>query len=162
MKKRYFTAKKIITTIILLIILFGIIYFADLFKKICYNEPCFDNALKECKATDYIVLKNNNQYLYAIERSPFQECKIKITFLKAAEGSEVDIVSLLEGKSMTCKIPKIALQDLNLNQFDNVLQYCHGELKEGIYELMIKRMYSLILGNLNEIVVESKELLKDV
>ena len=63
---------------------------------------------------------------------------------------------------MSCKIPKTLLAETNLDDLDNILQYCTGELKEGILELIIQKMYTLIIDNLDEIVQQSKEFLTEV
>ena len=55
---------------------------------------------------------------------------------------------------MLCLIPKSELSLININEVENLLKYCTGQLKEGIYEIIIKKMYSIIISNLGEILGE--------
>lgn len=153
--------KKIYLTIALIIIIISLFYFAGIFKKTCLNEECFNKSLKVCKPTDYMKQKNNNLYLYSISRSFGRECNLEIDLKKVAPGTDPDMKELLEGKSMQCSIPKTITRSLEIDDID-VLSYCHGELKEGIYELIIKKMYSLIVGNLEEIRDVTEEVLAEI
>ncbi len=160
MEKRKF--KKILVPILILVIIILILFYLGIFKKSCFDDSCFQKALSECSPTQFINQKNNNLYLYTIEPSVNSHCNINIKLERVAPGSDPDLVRLLDGKSMKCQIPKNILHKTELDELDNILQYCHGELKEGILELIIKKMYTLIIGNLDEIVAESKAFLKEV
>ena len=61
---------------------------------------------------------------------------------------------------MKCIIPKDELRKLNLLETDKVINYCTGPLKEGLYQLMVKRMYELVITNLGEIAEEANNILK--
>ena len=63
---------------------------------------------------------------------------------------------------MSCKIPKKELAATNFDNFDNLLSYCHGPLKEGLYEVIIQRMYSLVVSQLGDIVKEAQKVLREV
>ncbi len=147
--------------VFIFLILILILFYFGIFKKTCLDDSCFEKSLSKCSSVQYVKQKNNNLYTYSILNSIMNECKINIKLEKVAPGSDPDIKTL-EGKSMYCKIPKSILTTTNLDNLDNVLQYCHGELKEGILELILKRMYSLVIGNLDEIIKQSKEFLKNV
>ena len=153
--------KKLIIILFLAVFALFIILNFNIVYKTCDDE-CFDEKLRECKFIDFITHKNNNVYRYTIFSSLGNYCKIRVTLERTAPGSDPDIKELLEGKSMECRIPKQLLKTTNLDNIDNFLQYCTGELKEGILELIIKRMYSLIIGNLEEIVQESKSFLNEI
>ena len=43
---------------------------------------------------------------------------------------------------------------------NNIIQYCTGPLKESLYELIVKRMYELIIVNLGEIAEEAKNIME--
>lgn len=160
--KENIKSKRFLIQILLVIIIILILFYLGIFKKPCLSDECFEKSLNDCKASQFVKQKNNNLYTYTISRSFTQECSINIKLEKVAPGSDPDIVRLLEGKSMQCKIPKEILTTKNLDNLDNILQYCHGELKEGILELIIKRMYTLVIGNLDDIVEESKKFLSEV
>ena len=81
-------------------------------------------------------------------------CKIQINLERTSVGTEFENKILLEGKSMECFIPKSRLFEVNFNEIENLLGYCSGPLKEGIYEIMIKKMYGVIISNLGDILGE--------
>lgn len=76
-----------------------------------------------------------------------------------AIGTDLDVKTLLEGKSMTCKIPKSKLSEIELDNMKDLLNYCTGPLKEGMYELLLKRMYALVVSQMSNIVKESEKVL---
>jgi len=160
--KKYPKVKKIILPILLLLIIILALFYIGIFQKPCLDESCFKDALSNCNSAQYVKQKNNNLYVYTIFNSIDKECSIDIKLERLAPGSDPDLVRLLEGKSMSCKIPKTLLAETNLDDLDNILQYCTGELKEGILELIIQKMYTLIIENLDEIVQQSKEFLTEV
>ena len=149
--------KKLFGFFILLLIIITILFFLGIFKKPCFDEICFQKALEKCKSTEIIRQKSNNLYVYSIFPSLGEDCKIQVTLKRIAPGSDPEIVHLLEGKSMQCKIPRILLQRTDIDNVENILQYCHGELKEGILQLIIKKMYASVIGNLDDIVKKSQE-----
>ena len=129
----------------------AILYYLGFFTKVCTSDECFNRALKNCKPVDFVKHTNNNIYLYTIYRSFSEDCSIKISLQSVAPGSDRDIKDLLEGKSMKCSIPRSLLSNRKLDELENMLSYCHGSLKEGIYELVIKRIYGVVIGNINEV-----------
>ncbi len=152
-KKRFNkdTLRKISIEFFLFIIILLVLFFFGVFKKTCFDDNCFGEAVSECKPVEFVKQKNNNLYVYSIGRSFGNECKVNIKLSRVALGSDPDVKELLEGKEMKCKIPKILLKNGDIDHVNNLLQYCSGELKDGILELLIKRMYSRIIGNLDEI-----------
>ncbi len=142
--------KRIVISILVIIFLLSVLYISGFIKKPCFSESCFENALQKCSQVNYVANKNNNIYLYSTYLSFGNECKIKVSLEKVAPGSDQDIKAL-EKKSMICKLPKKLLKQNPLEKINNVLCYCHGDLKEGLLELILKKMYSLIVGNINEV-----------
>jgi len=144
---------KIIATLIILALIFLDFYYIGLFKGTCDNSTCFNDALAKCKPVKFTRIKDNNFYEYNTYSSMFSNtCQIKITLTNVAPGSNQDIKSFLEGKSMMCEIPKSISTTRTFDDIENVLDYCHGELKEGFYQVIIKRMYSLVINDLDEVI----------
>ena len=76
-------------------------------------------------------------------------------------GTPIELIDLFEGKSMECKIPIDKIKEIHINKMENVINYCTGPLKESIYELIIKKLYGLVVQNIGEILKEvDKELFK--
>ena len=61
---------------------------------------------------------------------------------------------------MKCDIPRKVLKEKDLLKMDEIMPYCSGELKEALYELIVKRMYELIILNLGEIAEEAENIMK--
>jgi len=142
-------------TILGILIIFSVVlvflFFTGFFTGTCTDENCFDASTRDCKPIEYNKHESNNIYVYTIYRSTGENCLFKIFLQSAAPGSDSDLKNLLEGKSMKCSVPKSLLKTTRFDDVDNILSYCHGELKEGIYELLIKRMFGVVIGNINEI-----------
>ena len=68
-----------------------------------------------------------------------------------AVGTALDQKALFEGKDMTCKIPLNEVKQINFADLKGFVKYCHGSLKEAIYEQIIAKMYGLVIKNLDEI-----------
>lgn len=141
--------------IIILIVLLGIYFF---YKKSCKDDECFNEALYKCKPAKYFGYRNNNLYFYKISRSFFSKCKLHVEVERMAIGSERDLIELLEGKSMKCKIPKTVV--VSLDEMENLLDYCHGELKEGLLQLMVERLYGLVVRDISGVVKKAEEIIK--
>jgi len=145
----------IITSIIVLFVIFlGFFFF---YKKSCKDEECFNEAMYKCKPATYYGYRNNNLYYYKISRS-IGTCRLNIKVNRMAIGTDLDLVRLLEGKRMKCNIPKNI--DINLNEMENILNYCSGELKEGLLQLMVERLYALVVRDLSGVVEQAEKLLK--
>ena len=144
------TLNRALILIIVFLVVTGILFYFGFFTKACSDDDCFNDAMKFCRPIDYVKNVNNNIYLYTVHRSFGNECSLKISMLSAAPGSDIEVADL-EGKSMRCKIPKSELITTQFEEVDNILGFCTGELKEGIYELIIKRMFGLVIGNIEEI-----------
>ena len=144
----------VILGIIILVIILGFFF---VYKKSCKTEECFNNALSECKPAKFFGYRNNNLYLYKISRS-LVDCRLYIRVDKMAIGSEPDLVRLLEGKSMKCKIPGEV--SISLDKMENLLAYCHGELKEGLYQIMLERLYALVVRDMSGIIKEAQKIMK--
>lgn len=136
------------------VFLFIVLYYFGAFKGTCEDEKCFQDSVSACSPKKYNFNVNNNVYTYVISRSLGENCKIKVSLERSAEGTDFDTRGKLEGKSMNCKVPKSELGAVNLNEVENLLGYCTGPLKEGMYEILIKKMYGIIISNLGEILGE--------
>jgi len=139
-----------------------LIYFFGIIKPKCTTDSCFNENLKSCTPCYYIRVQNNNIYKYTISRSFGNNCKLTIRNIRVAVGTDLDTKTLIEGKSMKCKVPKTKLKEIELDNMKDLLNYCTGPLKEGIYELLLKKIYSLIVAQMSDIVKEAEKVLKTI
>ena len=147
----------------ILLVLFIAGYYTGYLRTDCeQDKACFDEKLQDCRPAQVTLVKNNNAYVYAVGNSLFDTCEVNIELIRVEAGAPPEFKQLLEGKSMSCNIPKEELARISIDQFDNLLQYCHGHLKEGLYELIIQRMQNLVVGQLGGIIDEAERVLKEV
>lgn len=146
----------------ILLALFVAGYYTGYFRKDCgQDKNCFQEYVKNCKPAQVAVIRNNNAYLYAVGNQLGKTCEVNIKALRVDAGAPQEFKNL-EGKEMSCNIPKEQLAATNIDNFDNLLAYCHGPLKEGLYEVIIQRMYTLVVSQMGDIVKEAQKVLKEV
>jgi len=140
MKNRGWNIILISSIIFAVLLILG--YFLFLYAPACSDKSCFENSLKGCSRASYINDDANAIWQYRILLSLGNECRINV---KAAEiKSDAESQAALKGKEMLCSIPKPAVE-----MPEKRLEYCHGDLKESMQDLMIKRMQLYIINSLN-------------
>lgn len=147
-----------------LIIVAGlIIYSSGIIKKDCgKDKDCFVDKLKDCKTAKVYLLKNDNVYSYTIGASYTTICNIYVKMERIALGADPEFERLLEGKEMQCKVPRDKLYTFKVDDFNSFINYCNGPLKEGLYELIIQRMYTLVVKELSGVLQKAKGVLNEV
>lgn len=142
-----------ILIIVILLSLLYLIFLSGLIKKNCDDDiNCFNSKAYSCKAAAVKTAINNNLYKFVIYGPSSDRCVIRSTMLSVASGISQEIVEKLEGKSMICNIPKNLLKKESIIEIQNLISYCSGELKEGLYEVLLDKMYTLIVQNLGAII----------
>ncbi|MDD4878743.1 MAG: hypothetical protein PHO02_06985 [Candidatus Nanoarchaeia archaeon] len=140
----------IIATVILLTVFFA--YYFGLVKKNCDTEECFQEELQKCGMSTYSKVHNYNYYTYTIKGASKGECRLNIKLAKMAAGTSPDKIELFEGKDMECRIPMTEVEGATTEQINTILKYCTGPLKEAMYEQIIEKLYTIVVGNLGEII----------
>ena len=126
------------------------------YEKNCkQDQECFINAIKTCTPARVILEKENSIYLYSIEGPKKNYCIINIKLEKAVGLEEEK--QQLEGKDMNCKLTKENILEKDLLNTKEYLSECSGPLKEGIYELIISKLYGTISQNFGDILHEIRE-----
>lgn len=134
------------------------LHFSNLLKKNCESDSaCFDSALSKCSGATYTLFSEGNVYLYESFGSFGEMCKVEVTMMKAIEGTDLLMRTNLEGKSMICKLPRSRMQNEKLSEMDDFADFCSGPLKEAMYEIIVQRMYALVIANLGEISLEARK-----
>ena len=120
--------------------------------KNCQNdEQCINDRAKECaRATAQITVDGNLQQ-YTIKSDKKDTCLLEIEMITVGDDAEQKIKDLLENKAMVCEIPKQILQEVSLTDIDHISDYCTGQLKEALQEILIEKLYSVIIANLGQI-----------
>jgi len=132
---------------ILIIALFAIAIFYYSYEFDCEeSKACYDRHMETCKKTKLTTYEEGSTFIYKIQGSQDDYCKVEIILVTMAEEADQDTKTLFEGKSMECLIPK----GTTFN--DETLPYCTGPLKEAIYELTIQKMYNILAQSLGDII----------
>jgi hypothetical protein len=140
------------------VVVVGILIFV-LYPKDCkVDKLCFNEKFSKCKPAKFTEIKDNNLYEYRVFGVKNKECVFESKLLRLEPGADVTVKALLENKAMNCKIPVNTIK--KLEDVDNLVTYCTGPLKEAIYTLLVKRMYGGIIRNLNQIVEETRKVVK--
>lgn len=135
-----------------------LIFFSGLITKNCkQDKSCFEKYALKCKKVKLLTVNDNNIYIYKIKGDKKDLCIVNIELKKMAIGTPINLVNKFEGKSMQCNIPKEIFQKNPLDKTENIAQYCSGPLKEAMYELIIEKMYGLIIKNFGDIVDDVKK-----
>ena len=149
---------------ILLIVLLAayIVFFSNIVKRDCGNDlTCFNNAAVRCSGAKVEILKEANTYAYTILGPLKSDCVIEVKLKSMPLGTPVDFIEKLEGKSMQCSIPRSLLKETKIENMDNLIDYCSGQLKESFYAVLTDKMYALIIKNMANITnAVEKDLLK--
>ncbi len=148
----------IILTVIFLTVF--VAYFSGLVKKACTDDGCFNEALAGCSMAKYTKVQNYNYYVFSIEGKSKGECKMGIRLAKMAAGTPPEKIALFEGKGMECRIPMDAVAEAATGKIESTLRYCTGPLKEAMYEQIIEKLYTIVVGNLGEIMVDIEDTLR--
>ncbi len=156
---------KNLSRFILFLIIFGAIFLVSHFtgftREYCGTDKfCFSENAESCDPAEVYISRENNVYYYKMTPTLKNQCNILIKFERAQKGTLPEHTTILEGKTMTCKIPKSEMRSLDVLNMENVIQHCSGPLKEALYELIVKRMYELIVLNLNEITSEAQKAMR--
>ena len=124
------------------------------------NEECFNALAKECKRATVSVIKEGIQYEYRTKGSGLfdDDCKLDVKVRKVISNNP-EVIRSFSGTEMSCVIPKESIVELTKN--DQILKFCHGTLKEALYELTINRLYTLVLGDLGGLIAEAGKIIKE-
>lgn len=142
---------KLFLLLIIAVIIYGLFHYGFIKKNCKQDQECFYAAAKTCKPAKLDMIKNGNYYDYSVKGKRGSDCLVYVKLQKMAVGSPADQVALFEGKDMSCKIPLTELEKTSFADLKGFVNYCHGTLKEAIYEQIITKMYGLIIQNMDEI-----------
>ncbi len=137
----------VLTFFVLLIIIggagWGIYFFiTEVASKasVCTTQECFIEMANNCQAASYQVDEQGTIYLHKTNANCIYEKKA----IQTAANEPEEVRLLLEGKSFQCEYYRGAFNNLWLNTLTQGLQSCHGDLKEGVQELMISQYQQLV------------------
>ncbi len=133
-------------------------YYTGFLRENCEQDiKCFEERARECRPSDVVVVRDNNVFVYTVGNS-VGDCHVHVKLERVEAGAPADFQKL-EGEKMSCAIPKGELDGFSLEGFDAYMTYCHGILKEGLYEIVLTRVYSTMIGHLDEMIRAAEDVL---
>lgn len=150
-----------IALVAVFLVLFSSFIYYFFIGRTCNNEECFDLAARQCRPATFLKTNNGNVFKYEIIYAIGKDCKLDISVVDISRNTPKDIARLFEGKSMQCYIPKQSFNGEFL-KLNSALDYCHGTLKEAMYELMLQRLYDLAAKQMGDVILEIENTLKEV
>ena len=157
-EKRSFKRLNLIIIGILIVIL-AISIYLYIPKNCKNNSNCFIKKAQTCSKASVLTYKEDNLYSYEIKGSLKDSCLVNIKLVRMKPNTDVDLVELMEGKGMLCKIPKDKFKQSPLSDINDINDYCSGPLKEAYPQLTIERLYSLVISNIGGITRELQDLI---
>ena len=143
-----FGLRKLIVLIVLIGFLWSIwsLFFS---YEDCSDRLCFEDNLKNCDQAKFISpdLGDNMIFEYIIEGKKRGECEVEVRLLQGELNSADS--KRLEGQSMVCMLP---LGAVVMPESD--IRVCHGLLKEGLQDLVIRKLHTYLVQNLGRLNLE--------
>lgn len=114
----------------------------------CDNWSCFNANLKNCDRASFVGQSNKMVFKYIIRGASGASCRVDVKLLQGELNNQDSVA--LEGKQMECDLPKevVMIPESNIGN-------CHGMLKEGLQDLVIKKLYTYLVQNLGQINLET-------
>jgi len=147
--KRYFTWKWFIVLIVLTILIWGV-WAAFFSYATCTNWDCFNNKLERCGRVKFIG-GEDMIFEYTIKGINDGKCEVGVQLLQGELNNQDSLK--LEMYKMTCMLPKgvIMIPESNIGK-------CTGLLKEGLQDLVIKKLHTYLVKNLGKLNLEMADL----
>jgi len=118
----------------------------------CDSWKCFNDNLRECDKTKFIG-GNDMIFEYVIKGNSNDKCIVQVELLQGELGNQ-DFAKL-EGHKMECALTRgvVMIPESDIGN-------CHGMLKEGLQDLVIKKLYTYLVQNLGKLNLEVTDLPK--
>jgi len=143
--RKFFGWKWLIVLVVFAVIIYVVWFFFFSYAS-CDTWDCFNSRLERCDRVKFIG-GDDMTFEYSINGKSGEDCNVGVELLQG-ELSNQDSIAL-EGKSMVCSLPNgvIMIPESNIG-------YCHGLLKEGLQDLIIKELHSTLVQNLGRLNLE--------
>lgn len=145
-KKKHF-GKKWLLILTALTILVWIIWTMFFSYSKCTDWNCFNEHLENCNKAIFVG-GADMIFKYIIEGSSGSKCEVSVQLLQGELNNQDSIK--LEMQEMVCMLPEgiVMIPESDIGN-------CHGLLKEGLQDLVIKKLHSYLVQNLGKINLEA-------
>ena len=146
-----------ITAGVILIILIG--SWLIFRTKGCSDDFCFEQAARNCDEAKFDLQdENGGVTYYEIQGEEDGNCLLYIKIIKM-NGISEENARLFKDADMLCAIPESEFSKMTINEMIDNLDYCHGRLKEAIYEITLKNLYGLVTRDLGNVLKQINNVL---
>ena len=143
-KRKHMSKGKIALSIVLTALIVWVIGLSLQVSTRCADQTCFDERLKTCYRTTFTGGTDEVVYEYSIEGRSGDFCVVEVELLQGQLNEQNS--KFLEGKSMSCEVPfGLVIRP------ESDMKNCHGDLKEGLQELIIENLHTYLIANLDKI-----------
>ena len=144
-KRRYFSWKWFIVLVVLAVLIWGVwaLFFS---YGSCKSWECFNVKLEDCNKVKFIG-GEEMIFEYTIRGSSDGECEVGVQLLQGELNNQDSIK--LEMHKMTCYLPEgvVMIPESDIGK-------CTGLLKEGLQDLVIKKLHTYLVQNLGKLNLE--------
>lgn len=112
----------------------------------CESWDCFNSKLEDCSKVKFIG-GDDMIFEYVIKGASGGECEVSVQLLQGELNNQDSIK--LEMNKMSCYLPEgvVVIPESNIGK-------CTGLLKEGLQDLVIKKLHTYLVQNLGTLNLE--------
>jgi hypothetical protein len=147
--KRFFSLKWFAVSISLVVVVW-LIWILFFYGGDCKDWECFNAHLGSCDEVSFVGGKEMI-FEYNIQGKSGDSCVVDVKLLQG-ELNNKDSMKL-EGKSMVCDLPFGVVMSP-----ESDISNCHGLLKEGLQDLIIRKLHLYLVQNLGILNLEAADL----
>ena len=144
-KEKRFSLKWIVVFVVVAVLIFGSWWLFFSYDE-CRNWTCFNEHLVDCEKAKFIG-ERDMIFEYVIRGGVDSICRVDMQLLQGELNNQDSIK--LEMQKMTCMLPMGVLM---IPESD--IGNCHGTLKEGLQDLIIKKLHTYLVQNVGQINLE--------
>ncbi|MBI2105646.1 hypothetical protein HYT56_02295 [Candidatus Woesearchaeota archaeon] len=123
--------------------------------KACDTAGCFEQAAAECKKAKILADDAGKTISeYTIKGKDDEDCILKVEVKEVSSDFSATTRRQFEGKFMLCKIPRNEFSRMKFEAMGGNLDYCSGPLKEAMYDIVVKKLYNLVVKDMSTVLDE--------
>ena len=142
----------VVLALILLVVLLVVVLAWFLSYGECETWDCFNENLRNCDRVKFVG-GTDMIFEYTIKGIYRGECEVDVELLMGELNNQDSV--RLEHQMMTCMLPSkvVMIPESNIGN-------CHGLLKEGLQDLVIRKLHTYLVQNLGQINLEMFEVIE--
>jgi len=142
-EKRWYSSCKWFVVLVILAVLIWVVWFVFFSYAFCDTRDCFNSRLEGCNKAKFVG-GEEMIFEYTIKGFSNKGCEVRVQLLQGELNNQDS--EKLETYEMTCYLPEgvIMIPEKNIGK-------CTGLLKEGLQDLVIKKLHTYLVQNLDNL-----------